>query len=79
MHFDYYRDPLDSFPDVVIHADESAVRSHPAYEAAKTGDSDAAYSLVYEYLNEYFIRDIQNFISRKRQRWLPFTQLRGKG
>lgn len=35
-----------SFPDVVIHAEESAVKKHPAYASAKAGDSDAAFALV---------------------------------
>lgn len=65
MSFDFYRYPLESFPDVVIHADEREVRSHPAYKAAKTGDSDAAYTLVYAYLNASFIQRIQKFISGK--------------
>lgn len=34
------------FPDVVIHAPESAVKQHPAYADAKAGDSDAAFALV---------------------------------
>jgi hypothetical protein len=34
------------FPDVLIHASESAVKQHPAYWAAKTGDDDAAAALV---------------------------------
>jgi hypothetical protein len=35
-----------AFPDVVIHATESAVKQHPAYKAAKSGDDDAATDLV---------------------------------
>ncbi len=35
-----------NFPDVVIHALESTVKQHPAYGAAKAGDSDAAFTLV---------------------------------
>ena len=35
-----------AFPDVVIHATESAVKQHPAYKAAKSGDDDAAADLV---------------------------------
>lgn len=36
------------FPDVVIHADESVVKKHPTYKAAKEGNADAAETLVYE-------------------------------
>ena len=35
-----------NFPDVLIHASESAVKQHPAYKAAKAGDGNAAISLV---------------------------------
>lgn len=34
------------FPDVVIYATESAVKQHPAYQAAKAGDDGAANDLV---------------------------------
>ena len=64
MSFEFSRYPLESFPDVVIHADETEVRSHPAYKAAKTGDSDAAYTLVHAFLHTSFIQNIQNIISK---------------
>jgi hypothetical protein len=35
-----------NFPDVLIHASESAVKQHPAYKAAKAGDGNAAIVLV---------------------------------
>ena len=35
-----------TFPDVVIYAAESAVKQHPAYKAAKSGDDEAATELV---------------------------------
>ena len=31
------RTPWVNFPDVLIHASESAVKQHPAYKAAKAG------------------------------------------
>ena len=42
------RVPWDGFPDVLIHASESAVKQHPAYSAAKVGDDNAAIALVLE-------------------------------
>jgi len=36
------------FPDVIIHAEEPVVKKHPAYGAAKAGDSAAAEILVLE-------------------------------
>ncbi len=40
------RTPWNDFPDVLIHASESAVKQHPAYRAAKAGDGNAAIVLV---------------------------------
>jgi hypothetical protein len=40
------RTPWGNFPDVLIHASESAVKQHPAYQAAKEGDGNAAIQLV---------------------------------
>jgi len=42
------RSEWKSFPDVIIHADESLVKKHQMYDAAKAGDTDAAESLVLE-------------------------------
>ncbi|MDO8464453.1 MAG: hypothetical protein Q7S46_04260 [Gallionella sp.] len=36
------RKPWEDFPNVLIHASESAVKQHPHYWAAKTGDAVAA-------------------------------------
>ena len=41
-----------AFPDVLIHATESAVKPHPAYGAAKSGDFQAAQTLVTENFNQ---------------------------
>ena len=40
-----------NFPDVLIHASESAVKQHPAYKAAKAGDGNAAIALVRDTLS----------------------------
>lgn len=40
-----------SFPDVLIHADESVVKQHADYVAAKAGDVAAAKQLVADVLN----------------------------
>lgn len=45
------RTAWNSFPDVLIHASESAVKQHPAYLAAKSGDAVAAVHLVRDTLN----------------------------
>lgn len=46
------RTPWNDFPDVLIHASESAVKQHPAYKAAKAGDGVAATALVNETMND---------------------------
>lgn len=40
------RTPWGNFPHVLIHASESAVKQHAAYQAAKAGDGNAAIQLV---------------------------------
>ena len=45
------RTPWGNFPDVLIHASESAVKQHPAYKAAKSGDDGAAADLVLDTFN----------------------------
>lgn len=42
----------DNFPKVWIHAKEAAVKTHPAYKAAKSGDPDAAFKLVGDFISE---------------------------
>jgi len=46
------RTPWGNFPDVSIHASESAVKQHPAYQAAKAGDGHAATALVNDTMSE---------------------------
>lgn len=40
------RSPLFDFPDVLLHADELAVKRHPRFQAAKAGDVEAADALA---------------------------------
>lgn len=40
------RVPWDHFPDVLIHANEPAVKQHPDYQAAKSGSDRAAVRLI---------------------------------
>jgi hypothetical protein len=46
------RTPWGVFPDVLIHASETAVKQHPAYKAAKAGSGFSATSLVNDTMNE---------------------------
>jgi hypothetical protein len=45
------RIPWNNFPNVFIHANESAVKQHLAYRAAKSGDDEAATDVVLSNLN----------------------------
>lgn len=45
------RTALYGFPDLVLHADELAVKRRPQYPAAKAGDPDAAEHLVESFAN----------------------------
>lgn len=45
------RVPWHNFPDVIIHAPETAVKQHDAYAAAKAGDDEAAHTLVVDTLS----------------------------
>ena len=45
------RTPLGGFPDVLLHADEAALKRHPNYAAARGGDLAAARSLVRDTLD----------------------------
>lgn len=46
------RSAWKDFPDVLIHASESAVKQHPAYPAAKSGDGLSATMLVNDTMSE---------------------------
>ena len=55
------RTPWEVFPDVFIHASESAVKQHPAYNAAKMGDDDAAIALVLDTFNKERALEMRRF------------------
>ncbi len=46
------RTPWNCFPDVLIHASESAVKQHPAYQAAKAGHGLSATALVNDTMSD---------------------------
>jgi hypothetical protein len=54
------------FPAVVIHAPESAVKHHPAYSSAKSGDSDAAYLLVRDALSPDALVVLRDLLGSRR-------------
>jgi hypothetical protein len=57
------RRPWGKFPDVLIHATESAVKQHPAYWAAKTGDGTAALALVGDTINAAKIEELRELLA----------------
>lgn len=47
-----------NFPDVIIHASETAVKKHACYDAAKAGNCDAAFQLVQETISPRAVQQI---------------------
>jgi hypothetical protein len=54
------------FPDVLIHASETAVKQHMAYPAAKSGDSDAAHDLVFANINLGKVQQLADLLTGRR-------------
>jgi hypothetical protein len=57
------------FPDVLIHASETAVKQHPNYKAAKSGDGLSAVALVNDTLNEACNRVLLASFADIRRLW----------
>lgn len=55
------RYPWDGFPDVLLHAEERAVKTHADYRAAKTGDAAAAGRLVAALIEEAVVSRLRAF------------------
>ena len=61
-----FRKPLFDFPDVIIHATETAVKKHPMYTAAKTGDEEAAALLVKDTFNPDAVASLKVFLRGRK-------------
>ena len=59
MNFNPDRSAWNGFPDVAIQADESAVKKHPDYPAAKSGDIEAAKRLTLAFIDENEIQTMR--------------------
>ena len=46
------RYPWKNFPPLIIHADESDVKKHPSYPAAKAGEPESAFDLVSQMVSD---------------------------
>ena len=60
------RTPWGDFPNVLIHAQESWVKQHPVYHAAKSGDGFAAIRLVNDTLNIQQVSAIGSLLARHK-------------
>lgn len=60
------RTPWGPFPDVFIHAAESAVKKHPAYAAAKAGSGEAALALVGDTMSEHCSQSLAELLTGHR-------------
>ena len=73
------RIPLDAFPDVLLHADELAVKRHPQYAAAKGGDSDAAEILVDSLAKRGRVNELNSLLEGRQVVLLPVHALESEG
>jgi hypothetical protein len=51
----------DELPDVVLHAPIATVKRHPDYDAAKSGDADAAVRLVMTTISADAVSAVEGF------------------
>ena len=72
------RTPWEFFPDVFIHASESAVKQHPAYTAAKAGDDDAAIALVLDAFSKERALEMKRFEGDAKPTLERLHELRAK-
>ncbi|ABL66588.1 phosphoribosyltransferase [Chlorobium phaeobacteroides] len=73
------RYPWDVFPPVWIHANESTVKQHPSYLAAKSGDPDAAYLLVDALLNPIIVEQLAETFARQKPVLVSAHAVEGSG
>ena len=66
MNFNPDRSAWNGFPDVAIQADESAVKKHPDYPAAKSGDIEAAKRLTLAFIGENEIQSLRTALGNAK-------------
>lgn len=74
-----HRFPWNAFPPVVVAADESTVKRHPEYEAAKTGDVASAKRLAAHLCSPLFIDSIQELVGGRQAALVPVHALESQG
>ncbi len=67
------------FPPVWIHANESSVKQHPSYHAAKSGDPDAAYHLVNGLLNLIIVEQLADTFDGQKPILVSAHAVEGSG
>lgn len=67
------------FPDVVIHTEESLVKKHPLYAAAKSGDALAAEKLTFETTTIGALDRISAIVGSKSPSLLPVHAVETEG
>jgi hypoxanthine phosphoribosyltransferase len=67
------------FPDVVIHTEESLVKKHPLYAAAKSGDALAAEKLAFETTTVGALDRISAIVGSKSPSLLPVHAVETEG
>ena len=73
------RIPLYNFPDVVLHAPESAVKGHTEYSAAKGGDLRAADVLTSQMVNSIAVEQIGAALEERIVELVPIHALESAG
>jgi len=73
------RVPWDHFPDVLIVGDESRVKSHPAYESAKTGDAGSAKILSAAFVSPRILQKIQELGAGRKPVLVPVHAIEDRG
>jgi hypothetical protein len=74
-----HRTSLYGFPDVVLHADESAVKRHPRFAAAKAGDISAAEALVAAMANRDCVPALQALLAGREPELVSVHALETEG
>ena len=70
---------LAGFPDVIMHATESAVKNHPHYRAAKAGDIKAAEKLVADVIDDEAVGRIKALLRDDTYQLIPIHALEAEG
>jgi pentatricopeptide repeat protein len=60
------RYPWQNFPPLIIHADESDVKNHPSYAAAKSGEPESAFALVSQMVSDGCLTQLYQLYSAQQ-------------